>query len=69
MVTSDDGTVAEDSPMGQRGKFFKEGSKKLGSTFTVMEEGLQAKTMKEAGFVDIHEFDFKVSKTASRILP
>ncbi|KAH7309073.1 S-adenosyl-L-methionine-dependent methyltransferase [Stachybotrys elegans] len=59
IITSDDNTVAEDSPMGQWGKFFIEGSKKLGSTFTVVEDGLQRKAMEAAGFVDIHEFDFK----------
>ncbi|KAM0549227.1 hypothetical protein ACHAPJ_009537 [Fusarium lateritium] len=45
--------------MGQWGKFFIEGGKKLGSTFTVVEDGIQRKEMEKAGFVDIQEFDFK----------
>lgn len=61
VLTSDDNTVADDSPMGQWGRFFIEGSKKLGSTFTVLEDNLQRKAMEEAGFTDIQEFNFKVS--------
>ncbi len=46
--------------MGQWGKFFIEGSKKLGSSFTIVEDRTQRKAMENAGFVDIREFDFKV---------
>ncbi|KAF4963191.1 hypothetical protein FSARC_8769 [Fusarium sarcochroum] len=59
IITSDDDTVKDDSAMGQWGKFFIEGGKKLGSTFTVVEDGIQRKEMEKAGFVDIQEFDFK----------
>lgn len=61
-MESDDGTVKEDSAMGQWGKFYVEGGKKLGNSFTVLEDGTQRKAMEEAGFVDIGEFNFKVSK-------
>ncbi|KAH7310828.1 S-adenosyl-L-methionine-dependent methyltransferase [Stachybotrys elegans] len=57
---SDDGTVTDTSAMGQWGKLFVEGSKKLGRTFTMVPDGLQREGMEEAGFVDIQEFDMKV---------
>lgn len=60
MFQSDHTTIAEDSALGQWGKFFVEGGKKIGQTFTVLEDGLQRKAMEAAGFVDIQEFDFKV---------
>ena len=59
---SDDGTVTDDTAFGQWGKIFAEGQKKTGRTFTVVREGLQRKCMEEAGFVDIQEFTFKVSR-------
>jgi hypothetical protein len=65
-ITSDDGTVAEDSALGQWGKFFIEGSKKLGTSFLVVEEDTQKQAMERAGFVDIQEFDFKVSNLPSK---
>jgi hypothetical protein len=61
MVKSDDGTVREDSALGQWGKFFLKGGEKSGRPFTVFEDGLQRKAMEAAGFVDIEEFNFKVS--------
>jgi hypothetical protein len=60
IITSDDGSVKKDSAMDQWGKFFIEGAKKLGASFTVVEDGTQRKAMEEAGFVDIEEFNFKV---------
>ncbi|KAJ9156093.1 Methyltransferase domain-containing protein [Pleurostoma richardsiae] len=57
-IGSEDGTVTETSAMGQWGKLFVEGGKKLGQTFTVVPDGLQKKAMEEAGFVDIQEWDF-----------
>lgn len=62
IITSDDDTVATDSAMGQWGKFFIEGSKKLGSSFTIVEDGEQRKQMEAVGFVDIEEYNFKVSE-------
>lgn len=62
IITSDDGSVKEESAMGQWGKFFIEGAKKVGSSFTVVEDGTQRTAMEAAGFIDIHEFDFKVNE-------
>ncbi|KAH6884440.1 S-adenosyl-L-methionine-dependent methyltransferase [Thelonectria olida] len=58
-ISSDDNTVDPDSAMGQWGKFFIEGSKKIGSSFTIVEDGMQRKAMEAAGFINIQEFDFK----------
>lgn len=69
VMQSDDGTVKETSAMGQWGKFFEEGGKKLGRPFSVLSDRLQRKGMEEAGFVDIEELDFKVThKSPGRIL-
>lgn len=56
---SDDGSVTEDSPMGQWTKVFWEGGKKFGRTFRIIEDDIQKKYMEEAGFVDIEVRDFK----------
>lgn len=61
-LESDDGTVADDSAMIQCGHFFVEGGKTIGRSFTVFEEETQRKSMEEAGFVDIQEKIFKVSR-------
>ncbi|KAF5987570.1 putative multicopper oxidase [Fusarium bulbicola] len=58
-VSSDDGTVAPNSAMGHWGEFFKEGGKKIGTSFSVVEDGTQRKAMEKAGFVNIQEFDFR----------
>lgn len=58
-MESDDGTVHEKSAMNQWGKFFAEGGRKIGRTFTVVNDGVQRKAMEEAGFVDIEEWNFK----------
>ncbi|KAL2679381.1 hypothetical protein Neosp_010155 [[Neocosmospora] mangrovei] len=57
--TSDDGTVKEESALGQWGKFFIEGGKKFGMNFTIVEDDVQVKAMEAAGFVDIHTFEYK----------
>ncbi|KAM5385501.1 hypothetical protein ACJZ2D_000700 [Fusarium nematophilum] len=67
-ITSDDGSVQDDSAMGQWGKFFTEGVKKLGSTFTVVEDGTQKKELEKVGFVDLQEFDFKAIRPGSTAL-
>ncbi|KAF5690857.1 TAM domain-containing protein [Fusarium circinatum] len=59
IITSDDDTVKESSALGQWGKLFIEGAKKLGVSFTVYEEELQRKAMEAAGFVDIQQFEYK----------
>ncbi|KAJ4138507.1 hypothetical protein NW768_002342 [Fusarium equiseti] len=45
--------------MGHWGKFFIEGSKKIGTSFTVVEDRTQRQAMEKAGFVNIQEFDFR----------
>ncbi|KAF4945306.1 hypothetical protein FGADI_12046 [Fusarium gaditjirri] len=60
-VESDDGTVLPDSALSQWEKFFVEGGRKIGRPFTIFEENIQREGMKEAGFVDIEERDFKAS--------
>jgi hypothetical protein len=59
-IDSDDNTVDGNSAMGQWGKLFIEGSKKIGTSFTVVEDGTQRKALEKAGFINIQEFDFKV---------
>lgn len=56
---SDDGSVTPESPMGQWTKVFWEGGKKFGRTFRVVEDSIQEKYMREAGFVDIVVKDIK----------
>ncbi|KEZ42012.1 hypothetical protein SAPIO_CDS6407 [Scedosporium apiospermum] len=58
--TSDDGTVRDDTALGQWQKFYEEGQRKTGRVFTVVRDGIQRKCMEEAGFVDIQEFSFKI---------
>jgi ubiquinone/menaquinone biosynthesis C-methylase UbiE len=60
-IGSDDGSVHESSAMGQWGKIFFQGGRKLGRPFSVLEDELQRKGMEEAGFMDIEESDLKVS--------
>ncbi|KAF4456156.1 hypothetical protein F53441_1640 [Fusarium austroafricanum] len=59
-IGSDDNSVAEDSAMGQWGKLFMEGGRKLQRPFSVIEDDIQAKGMKEAGFTNIEEDNIKV---------
>jgi hypothetical protein len=63
-VTSDDNTVDPNSAMGHWGKFFLEGGKKIGTSFTVVEDGTQRKAMEAAGFTNIQEFEFRASFTS-----
>lgn len=60
-MISDDGTVPEKSAISQWGKFFEEGGRTMGRSFLIVDEGVQRKAMEEAGFVDIQEWEFKVS--------
>lgn len=60
IVESDHVELPETSALRQWGRFFAEGGKRLGRTFTVVSEGLQRKAMEVAGFTDIQEFDYKV---------
>ncbi|KAF4998713.1 hypothetical protein FGRMN_3039 [Fusarium graminum] len=58
-ISSDDNTVDPSSAMGHWGRFFIEGGKKIGVSFTGVEDGTQRKAMEEAGFINIREFDFR----------
>ncbi|KAJ9150724.1 Methyltransferase domain-containing protein [Pleurostoma richardsiae] len=60
VMASDDGTVAEDSAMGQWSKLWVEAGRKMSQTFQVVEHDIQRKSMEAAGFVDIQEKLFKV---------
>ncbi|KAK4176677.1 S-adenosyl-L-methionine-dependent methyltransferase [Triangularia setosa] len=60
---SEDGTVAEDSPMGTWTKVFKEAKKKFGRTFFPIEEDVQRQGIERAGFVNVTVKDIKVPMT------
>lgn len=60
-MVADDGSVPEKSAISQWGRFFEEGGRAMGRTFMVIGDGIQRRAMEEAGFVDIGEWDFKVS--------
>ena len=57
---SDDGSVRPDSAMAIWGHMCRVAGPKMGRPFTILRDGLQRKGMEEAGFVDIHEVNFKV---------
>lgn len=59
-MQSDHVALPHESALGQWGRFFVEGGKKIGRTFTVLEDGVQRRAMERAGFVNIQEYDFKV---------
>ncbi|KAK1991146.1 methyltransferase domain-containing protein [Colletotrichum falcatum] len=59
MILSDDGTVPETSALGQWGKFFEEGGRKMGRSFRVLDEELQRTSMEAAGFENIAEWNNK----------
>ena len=63
-VTSDDNTVAPDSALAQWDKMFIEASKKIGNSFTVVADQIQKPAMEEAGFVNIKEWNGKVSQSS-----
>ncbi|KAI5461959.1 S-adenosyl-L-methionine-dependent methyltransferase [Mariannaea sp. PMI_226] len=59
---SDDGTVTDKTATAQWGIFFREGSRKLGSTasFSVVRDKLQRKALEEVGFEKIEEEPIKI---------
>ncbi|KAH8168903.1 methyltransferase domain-containing protein [Sarocladium implicatum] len=59
-MRSDDGSVKDDSAMGQWGKLFVSCSKQLGRSFTMVDDGTHKSSMEAAGFVDIGQFNMKV---------
>lgn len=60
-MESDDGTVGPQSATSQWEKFFIEGGRKTKRSFSVVDDSLQRKSMEEANFVEIDEWNFKVS--------
>ncbi|CVL01395.1 related to methyltransferase [Fusarium proliferatum] len=61
MMESDDGTVTDTSAMHEWGRFFIEGGKKMGQPCTIIEDDLQQKCMREAGFEEIKIADYKIA--------
>lgn len=64
---SDHEEIPDSAAISQWTKFFVEGGKKSGRVFTVVEDELQRKGMEKAGFVDIHEYTWKVRDLAGHI--
>ena len=60
LYKSDHAEITDESALGQWGKFYVEGGKKMGNSCLVFEEELQRKGMEAAGFTDIAEHNFKV---------
>lgn len=69
LVFSEDGTVTDGSPLDQWGKVFKEGGKKFGRSFLVVNEDVQRKGLEAAGFSDLKTFDFNVSNAQTPLCP
>lgn len=57
--SDDPAAIPKDSPMGQWGKVYHEMGVKFGRTFRVIEDNIQEKAMRAAGFVDIVVKDYK----------
>ena len=60
IIESDDGSVGDDSAIGQWGKIFCNFGKTIGRSFTVVQDGTQTEAMRAAGFVDVEQSDMKV---------
>ncbi|KAM0506956.1 hypothetical protein D7B24_005444 [Verticillium nonalfalfae] len=61
LIRSDDDSITPDTAMvSSWSRLFVEGAEKFGRSFTVLSDELQRKGMQEAGFVDLHEVNFKV---------
>jgi len=60
-IFSDDGSVAENSPLDQWGKVFREGGKKFGRTFMAVSDNVQRPALEAAGFVNLVQSDYKAS--------
>lgn len=58
-IESDDGSLTDQMAMGQWGKFFVEGGRKLGRSFELYQQGTVRAALEAAGFVDIHETNLK----------
>lgn len=68
IMESDDGSVSENSAMGQWGKIFVNFGKTIERPFTVVADGTQPEAMRDAGFVDIEQKDLKV-RTPTPFIP
>lgn len=64
IISSDDGTVPENSALGQWGKIFSNFGETIGRPFLIVKEDIQMKAMQAAGFVDIGVRDLKVCMRA-----
>jgi len=62
MVQSDDGTVGTESPWNVWNALFREGGKKSGRTFAVLQDRLQEQAMRAVGFQDIQVKNYKVDR-------
>ncbi|KAJ3459203.1 hypothetical protein MRS44_015276 [Fusarium solani] len=60
VMQSDDGSVPDDSAMAGWGKTFIEAGRKIGRSFTVVDDNVQEEGMTAAGLVDIESRIFKV---------
>ncbi|EFX02114.1 methyltransferase type 11 [Grosmannia clavigera kw1407] len=69
-VSSDDGSVNEKMALSQWGHIYTEGTKKLGfpMSFHPVGEGRQHNGLRDAGFVDITEKSYKVSRRPCYII-
>lgn len=61
-VTSDDNTVGPDTALAGWDKLFIDASKKIGNSFTVVADQIQKPAIEEAGFINIKEWNGKVSQ-------
>ncbi|KAK0611258.1 S-adenosyl-L-methionine-dependent methyltransferase [Immersiella caudata] len=57
---SDDGTLADGSPMDQWGKVYQEAGKRFGRSFSVIDDNVQVPGLEAAGFVDVEVVDGKL---------
>ncbi|KIL94136.1 hypothetical protein FAVG1_02698 [Fusarium avenaceum] len=59
-IKSDDDSILAESAMGQWGKLFLEGGRRLQRPFSILEDDVQRQGMEEAGFTSIHEEEVKL---------
>ncbi|SPO04198.1 related to TAM domain methyltransferase [Cephalotrichum gorgonifer] len=59
LILSDYEPIPDTTALGQWSKVFAEGGKKIGRSFTIVEDGTQRKAMEEAGFVNIQEYNYQ----------
>ncbi|KAM0413849.1 hypothetical protein ACHAPD_007091 [Fusarium lateritium] len=64
-MESDDNSIPDGSAMQRWGEVFEEGGQRAGRSFSMIQEDVQRKSMEEAGFVNIHVVDLKVTSRSS----